>query len=86
MLCIQSQCSGGKISRVGIFFFVFVERIVDAFKIRVRDGCFAAHHQMPFVCKAKREAGKSLFHKCDVCANSSVSAGKNFCQGTVVIC
>ena len=78
MLCIQSKCPGSKVSWVGVFFFIVIKRIVDTFKIRVRNSGFTAYHHMTFIGKVKRKPGKSVFHVSNICSYSSVSAGKDF--------
>ena len=85
MFGIQSKCSGCKVARICVLFFILFQRIIDTLKIRIGNRRLSAHNQMTLIGKLQRKARDSFLHIGDVCTDGAVAAGKNLAQAPVII-
>ena len=82
---IQIQCSGCKVSWIGIFFVIILDHIINQGKIRIRDCSLSANDQMSLIFYLLRKSADCAFQKGDVSSNRTISTGQNLCKFSPVI-
>ena len=74
---VKCQRAGGKVAGIRVSVVRVLKRIVDGLKIRVGDGCLAAHNKVSLVRDLRGNAADRSGHIGDVRADGAVAARQN---------